>query len=106
MTDAVIRMPSQARAGDVIAVRALVRHPQESGFRHDNVGKPIPRHIVETFVCRYDGREVFRARLSSGITTNPYFHFHVKAIVTGDLEFTWTDDRGKVIEATAHLVVG
>lgn len=106
MTDAVIRMPARARAGEVITVRALARHPQESGFRHDNVGKPIPRHIIETFTCVYDGREVFRAELSSGISTNPYFQFPVRATRTGELVFTWTDDRGAVIRAVGALQVG
>jgi sulfur-oxidizing protein SoxZ len=105
MTDTVIRMPAQAKAGEVVTVRAMVRHPMESGFRHDNVGKPIPRHIVESFVCRYGGREVFRAQLSSGVTTNPYFQFYLRALETGDVNFTWVDDRGRVFEAVSRLEV-
>lgn len=100
-----IRMPERAAPGEIVTIRALVRHPQESGFRHDNVGKPIPRHIIETFTCHYLGAEVFRARLFTGVATNPYFLFHVRAVETGPLVFTWTDDRGGVTEATRHLDV-
>lgn len=106
MTDTVIRMPAKAAPGEVILVRAMVRHIMESGFRHDNVGKLIPRHIVESFVCTYAGREVFRAKLSSGVTVNPFFQFHLRAVETGDVSFRWVDDRGRVYEAVSRLEVG
>jgi sulfur-oxidizing protein SoxZ len=100
-----VRVPPKAKAGEIIEIRALVEHPMESGFRLDNVGKPIPRHIVERFTCTYDGREVFRARLHPAVSTNPYFAFHLRATRSGDLVFTWNDDQGGVVTQTARLEV-
>ena len=54
----------------MIEVFALAIHPMESGFRLDNVGKTIPRHIIETFTCSYGGKEVFRAKLRPAINTD------------------------------------
>ena len=100
-----VRMPAKAKAGEIIEIRALVEHPMESGFRLDNVGKPIPRHIVDTFTCTYDGREVFAVRLHPAVSTNPYFVFNLVATRSGDVVFTWKDDQGGVATHTARLEV-
>jgi sulfur-oxidizing protein SoxZ len=100
-----VRVPERAKAGTVIEIRAMVEHPMESGFRLNNVGKPIPRHIVESFTCQYDGREVFWAKLHPAVSTNPYFVFYTVATRSGDLIFTWTDDRGGVVTHVAQIEV-
>jgi len=100
-----VRVPETARAGDVIEIRAMIDHPMESGFRLNNVGRPIPREIVESFVCEYDGREVFRATLHPAISTNPYLVFHTRATRSGELKFTWRDDQGGVATHVARIEV-
>ena len=100
-----VRVPERARRGEVIEIRAMVEHPMESGFRLDNVGKPIARHIVTAFTCEYDGREVFRATLHPAVSTNPYFLFYARATRSGDLLFTWKDDRGATATHRAHIEV-
>jgi sulfur-oxidizing protein SoxZ len=100
-----VRLPERARRGEIIEIRAMIEHPMESGFRLDNVGKPIARHIVDSFTCRYDGREVFRVKLHPAVSTNPYFVFHAVATRTGALVFTWIDDEGNVATHTAQLEV-
>ena len=77
----------------------------ESGFRLDNVGKAIPRHIIETFTCTYGGKEVFRAKLHPAVTANPYFAFHLLARETAELVFAWRDDKGTTGEERAFLTV-
>jgi sulfur-oxidizing protein SoxZ len=99
------RVPERVKRGTVFEVRAMVEHPMESGFRLNNVGKPIPRHIVESFTCEYDGHEVFRAKLHPAISTNPYFRFSILATNSGALTFTWTDDRGGVATHVARIEV-
>jgi sulfur-oxidizing protein SoxZ len=89
-----VRVPASAKRGEVIEIRAMVQHVHESGFRPDNMGKPIPRHIVLEFVCRYNGAEVFRVKLHPAVASNPYFAFHVKADQSGEFVFYWRDDRG------------
>jgi sulfur-oxidizing protein SoxZ len=100
-----VRVPERARRGEIIEIRAMIEHPMESGFRLDNVGKPIARHIVDRFTCRYDGRDVFRVKLHPAVSTNPYFVFHAVATQTGALVFTWIDDEGNVATHTAQLEV-
>lgn len=100
-----VRVPERAKPGEVIEIRAMVEHPMESGFRLDNVGKSIARHIVESFSCQYDGREVFRATLHPAVSTNPYFLFYVRATRSGELLFTWKDDRGGSTTHAARIEV-
>ncbi len=89
-----IRLQESAKRGEVIEVRAMIQHVHESGFRPDNMGKPVPRHIVEDFVCTYNGVEVFRVKLHPAVASNPYFAFHVKADQSGEFVFYWRDDKG------------
>ena len=60
-------------------VRVQIRHPMETGYRTDDVGKSIPRNVIRNLTCRYNGELVFAAQLSSGIAANPYLRFFVTA---------------------------
>lgn len=100
-----VRISENPKRGEPVEIRAMVMHPMESGFRLDNVGQPIPRHIVDTFTCTYGPKEVFRARLHPAMSANPYFVFYVTAVQSDDLLFKWTDDHGDVATHTVRLEV-
>jgi sulfur-oxidizing protein SoxZ len=90
-----IQIPAKAKKGEIVEIRVLIQHPMETGYRQDDVGHPIKRNVINLLSCRYDGVEVFRADLSSGIAANPYIGFYTVADQSGELEFTWIDDEGK-----------
>ena len=92
---ALISMPATAARGEVVTVKTLIRHPMETGFRPGPDGRLYPRDIVNSFTCRYGGREVFRAELFPAIAANPLVAFPVLATDTGEIEFRWTDDKGE-----------
>lgn len=94
MADARINIPPEVPRGKPFEVRVLIRHPMETGYRTDETGKQIPRNVLTSFTCRYNGDAVFVARLSSGIAANPYLKFYVTARDSGQLSFEWMDDRG------------
>ena len=85
-----IVMPATARKGEVIEIKTLIQHVMETGYRRDNVGKAIPRNIINRFVVMYDGEEIFRADVFPGVAANPYFAFSTTATRTGEVVFTWT----------------
>lgn len=105
MSVARIAVPKEAKAGEVIEIKALFQHPMESGHRRDNAGRLVPRQIVNRFVCTYDGAEVFRADLFPGVAANPFIVFHTVATESGDLVFQWTDDLGATHIETRRLSV-
>ena len=90
-----IQLPATAKKGEIVEVRVLIQHPMETGYRRDDVGHLIKRNVINLFSCRYDGVEVFRADLSSGIAANPYVQFYTVAEKSGELEFYWIDDEGQ-----------
>ncbi len=100
-----IQLPAQAKRGEVIAVQVLIRHPMETGFRMDNMGKVIPKNTVSNLLCRYNGADVFRAEMGSGIAANPYLQFYIVAQDSGDVEFSWVDDRGEKGSASSKITV-
>jgi len=100
-----LRVPKSAKRGELVEIRTMAEHPMESGFRYNNVGKLIPRHIATEFVCKYNGREVFRAALHPAVSTNPYFLFYLVAEQSGELVFSWADDRGGAVTEVRTISV-
>jgi sulfur-oxidizing protein SoxZ len=90
-----IQVPAQARRGEIIAIRIAIQHPMETGYRPDNFGRRIPKNVINTLTCRYNGVEVFRAEMGSGISANPLLQFHVRAEAGGEFVFDWVDDSGQ-----------
>ena len=105
MPDARINIPAKVPRGQPFEVRIQIRHSMETGYRTDDVGKSIPRNVIRTFACRYNGEPVFTAQLSSGIAANPYLRFFVTAVASGELTFEWVDDAGtQVMDRIAVIV--
>jgi len=100
-----IQVPPQAKRGEPMPVRIIIQHPMETGYRHDEVGHPIKRNVIREVSCRYDGVEVFRADLSSGIAANPYIQFYTVPEASGVLELSWIDDDGVRGSERAPVVV-
>ena len=105
MAKALIRVPAEAKKGEVIEVKTLFSHPMEPGQRRDNMGRLIPRDIINRFVCTYNGEEVFRADLFPAIAANPFLTFFTVAMESGELVFQWTDDHGATQTETAKITV-
>jgi sulfur-oxidizing protein SoxZ len=100
-----IRVPSQASKGEAIEIKTLISHPMETGYRRDVQGQLLPRHIIQTFTCSYNGIEVFRADWHPAIAANPYLAFYTVATESGRLRFEWIDDQGAVYAAEAEISV-
>ena len=100
-----INVPPKAKRGEVIQIKTLISHIMETGFRHDNVGRPIPRDIITQFTCDYNGEEIFSAELHQAMSANPFITFHTVATESGTLAFQWTGDNGFAQDASAKITV-
>lgn len=105
MSVAKILVPSQAKRGEVVEIRIAIQHPMETGFRMSNLGKVIPKNTISNLVCRYNGADVFRAEMGSGIAANPYLQFYIVALESGNVEFSWADDAGEKGSASSAITV-
>ena len=105
-TKARVKAPKSAKKGEAFQVKTLISHKMESGQRKDKkTGKKIPRHIINKFVCTYNGKQVFSADWHPAISANPYMSFFVKAADSGTLEMAWTDDKGKTMKKYTKIKV-
>ncbi len=100
-----IQMPRTAKRGEIIEVRIAIQHPMETGFRFDLGGRPIPKNVINELVCRYNGAEILRAEMGSGIAANPYLQFYTVAEASGELVFEWVDDNGERGQEKAAIAV-
>ena len=105
MTSALINVPAKAKRGDIIEIKTLMSHIMETGYRHTAAGEVIPRDIITSFACRYNGNEVFRVDLFPAIAANPFITFFTTATESGEFEFEWVGDNGFSETASASIIV-
>ena len=103
---AVVNVPATTKRGEIIEIKALVRHAMETGFRRTQLGALIPRDIIRLFVCTYNGVEIMRAEFHPAIAANPLFTFTTVATESGTLAFQWTGDNGFSVTESAAITVG
>jgi sulfur-oxidizing protein SoxZ len=84
MAIARVQWPDRITEGDVVKVRLLIQHS----------GKLVPRNVIRQLTCTLGQQEVLRVEPSSGIATNPYFEFYLRADQTAEFRAEWLDDRG------------
>ena len=105
MASALINVPPKAKRGDIVEIRTLTSHIMETGFRHTSAGESVPRDIITSFTCRFNGNEIFRADLFPAIAANPFISFFTVATESGKFEFEWTGDQGFSETASASISV-
>jgi sulfur-oxidizing protein SoxZ len=105
MAAALVNVPAKAKRGDVIEIRSLMSHVMEPGYRRTAAGELVPRDIITSFTCRFNGAEIFRADLFPAISANPFLSFFTVATESGKFEFEWIGDNGFVANASATISV-
>jgi sulfur-oxidizing protein SoxZ len=105
MVSALINVPAKAKRGEIIEIKTLMSHIMETGYRRTATGEIIPRNIITSFTCRYNGTEIFRADLFPAIAANPFITFFTVATESGKFEFEWTGDLGFSGTASASIIV-
>jgi sulfur-oxidizing protein SoxZ len=105
MAHALISVPAKAGRGEIITIKALISHHMETGFRHSTTGELIARDIITSFVCRYNGEEIFRADLFPATAANPFIAFYTRATESGTIVFEWSGDNGFSVTEQAAISV-
>lgn len=100
-----IKVPKEAKAGEVVPIKTLISHEMESGQRKDKDGKVIPRKIINKFACEFNGAPVFSCDIDPAISANPYFEFSAKLTESGTFKFMWIDDDGAIYTDEQKITV-
>lgn len=99
-----VRIPRQVRAGEAFEIRTLIEHPMETGLRQE-AGRTVPRDILTRMAVRVNGELALEAALHNGTAANPFHVFYLKLDRSSDIEFTWTDERGREARHSARVAV-
>ena len=105
MPSALINVPKKAKRGDVIEIKALMSHIMETGYRRTAAGDLVPRDIITSFTCRYNGTEIFRADFFPAIAANPFISFFTIAKDSGKFELECIGDKGFSETASASILI-
>ncbi|MGY4310119.1 sulfur-oxidizing protein SoxZ [Bradyrhizobium sp. USDA 4369] len=105
MPAALVNVPAKAKRGTVIEIKTLMSHVMEPGYRHTAAGEVVPRDIITSFTCKFNGAEIFRADLFPAIAANPFLSFFTAASESGRFTFEWIGDNGFVATASAAITV-
>jgi sulfur-oxidizing protein SoxZ len=105
MASALVNVPRKAKRGEIIEIKTLMSHIMETGYRHTSSGEVVPRDIITSFSCRYNGDEIFRADLFPAIAANPFITFFTVATESGKFDFEWIGDNGFAETASASITV-
>ncbi len=90
-----IKVRAKAK-GDTVTVKALIKHPMETGLRKDKkTGKVIPAHFIQEVNCTHNGKNVLVAEWGPAVSKNPYLSFSFKGGKSGDaVNISWVDNKG------------
>jgi len=91
-----IRIKTKTR-DNITTVRAIIRHPMETGFRVDETsGELVPAHFIKLVTVKHNDQIVLSCDWSRAVSKNPYLSFMFEGAKTGDkLELSWVDTQDK-----------
>ncbi|WP_040725155.1 thiosulfate oxidation carrier complex protein SoxZ [Thiomicrorhabdus sp. Kp2] len=90
-----IRMRGKSKAG-VAEVKALIKHPMESGVRmNKKTGKPYPAKYIDMVEVLVNDKKAVDAQWSGAVSANPYMAVQVKANAGDKVTVNLTDNTGE-----------
>ena len=105
MARPLINVPASVKRGQVFEIKTLISHIMETGFRYTTTGAQIPRDIVTTFSCSYNGEEIFSADFYPAISANPFLTSPPWRQKAARWTLKWVGDNGFSETASAKIVV-
>jgi len=90
-----VKVPKSAVKDEIISIKTKLKHPMETGWRENKLGQTVPRNRIYKFLCSFNGSDVFRADLHSGISADPYLMFTARVSQSGTFSFIWYEDGGR-----------
>ena len=89
------------KVGDVIRIKAFVRHPMDTGFaKNKATGAHIPPLYINKVVATVDGKEFCTIDVFPTTSRNPQFIVPLKVTGAAKVKFVMTDITGEVSEGT------
>lgn len=90
--------------GDVVEVKALIKHPMETGQRKNKkTGKKIPAHYITTVTAKVGSKVVMSAYWGGAVSKNPYLSFSYKGKSGDKVEIECIDNQGVTMNGSSTV---
>ena len=89
--------------GGLVTVKALVKHPMETGQRKDKNGKKIPEHFIQQITAKANGEVIMEAQWSPAVSKNPYLAFQYDGKKGDTIEIAMIDNEGKTFDGKGKV---
>ena len=109
-----LRLPREIQQGDVIEVKAKIKHPSSTGLKQNlDADRPFERFLrqemaqfVRLVEVYYGDELVSKFELNSSTSDDPLLGFKLRADRAAQLRVVATDHRRETAEATADVRFG
>lgn len=97
MADSIKVRAKLSKEGGLCEVKALIKHPMETGLRKDSkTNEIVPAHFIQEIVVKHNGAEILKGDWGGGVSANPYLSFSFKGAKVDDtVELSWRDNKGE-----------
>ena len=91
-----IKLRARLKDG-IVTVKALIKHPMETGLRKDKVtGLKVPAYHITEITCHRKDDLLFSSQWGPGVSKDPFISFTLKSIAKGDmLTLAYVDNKGQ-----------
>ena len=91
-----IRIKAVEKSG-IVTVKALIKHPMETGRRKDKGGNLIPAHHIAEFGIWVNGSEKMKGEWGTGISKNPYMSFKYQGKKEDQIKIKLQDNQNQIL---------
>ncbi|SHK53011.1 thiosulfate oxidation carrier complex protein SoxZ [Thermocrinis minervae] len=103
---AILRVPKEAKKGEVIKVQMIITHPMEPGTRKDpSTGQIIPAYHLTKLNLIYNNQLVSTLQMGGAISQNPYIGLPLKVEESGTIKISYEDNKGGKWEKSVEIKV-
>lgn len=106
-----LRVPNQISQGDIIEVKAKIKHPSFTGLTIDESAqnpyerfvRSVPAEYVKLVEIFYDDEMVSMFEMNSATSDDPLLAFKIRADKAASVRVVVTNHRRETTEATAEI---
>jgi sulfur-oxidizing protein SoxZ len=106
-----LRLPNQVSQGDIIEVKAKIKHPSFTGLAlnedaqnpYERFTRDVPSEFVKLVEVFYGDEQVSTFEMNSTSSNDPLLGFKLRADKAAAVRVVVTNHRGDTVEATADV---
>ncbi len=86
-----IRIKAKEKKG-IVTVKALIKHPMETGLRKDIDGNLVPAHYITEVIVTANGELVMTTHWGTSVSKNPYINFQYEGSKGDKIRLEYVDN--------------